>query len=311
MDKLDVRIIREYLQGEPLLSIWPSRASSRPPIRLLAKKLGTSESAVRSRVQRLSNLVSLSEGTLIVNPALLGESIGALLFDVSEGLPKEKVLKELKLIEGMFIMVDYESRHVVTVFFYSDKPSLKKKVDLIAAISGCKNRKTFANFVFPRCNLQLSRTDLQIIASRIKDMSKSNQGIAGELGLSSRTVKRRLTRMIDGGAFTPIASMDVTALKDCVYCDLVVTFKNAESRGDTEAGILPLVDDYLTFFGRFDSLTELNMIVPSIPIGEKLRDQIGGLANVKTARIEFIDDRIELYDVMLEKVNHQLVLAGT
>ena len=53
------------------------------------------------------------------------------------------------------------------------------------------------------------------------------------------------------------------------------------------------------------------MIVPSIPIGEKLRDRIGGLANVKTARIEFIENRIELYDAMLTKVNQRLQIMST
>jgi hypothetical protein len=94
LDKLDVRIIREFLQGEPLLSIWPARVNNKLVLKLLSNKLGVSESTIRSRYEKLSDF--LSEGTFCLNPSLLGEKLGVLEFEVSETASKGEVLDRLK-----------------------------------------------------------------------------------------------------------------------------------------------------------------------------------------------------------------------
>ncbi len=309
MDRLDIRILRELMQGEPLLLIWPARARARPALKLVGKKLGVAESTVRSRLEKLSRLVS--EGTLLVNPSLLRERHGILAFDVPGFARKQMVIDELKLIEGMFIVLDFVGPGVFAAFFYSDEPSLNKKISLIADISGCGNNKTFSNVLFPKCDQRLSRTDLQIIASRLADMNKSGGEIAQELRISSRTVKRRFAKMAQEGAISPVLSVNVSGLKDCVYCILMVTCKKGDSRAATEAKILSMVDDYLIFYGHFETFTDFDMIVPSLPIGEKIQDRVRTLKDVETARIEFIAGRYEMYEVMLSKVNRQLAVTGT
>jgi DNA-binding Lrp family transcriptional regulator len=197
---------------------------------------------------------------------------------------------------------------VAIVFFYPDEPSLKKKMDLMIAISGCKHKTLFTNVPYPKSDMQLSTTDLKIIENRQEDMSKSNKKIADELHIAGRTVKRRLTKMIRGGVIWPVASLNVAALKDCIYCDLVVTYTKQGSRLRTEAQILSLVEDYLVFNGHFESLTEFNMIIPSVPVARKILDRVERLRSVKTARIDFVEERIELYEVVSEKVQRQIAL---
>jgi DNA-binding Lrp family transcriptional regulator len=308
LDKLDVRLAREILQGEPLLSMWPSRETPRPAVALLARKLGISESTIRARIRKLSEFVSTSKGTLIINPPLLGESYGVLIFEVSELLQKEKVMNQLRLVDGMYIIADFSGNRAVAIFLYSNDASLKRKIELISEVSGCGSRRFFTRPKFPPCSMNLSATDLRIVKSRLKNMSRSHEEIARELGVSSRTVKRRLLKMIQAGALMAFPSVDPKRLKDCVYCDLLVEYENEDSKTTTETAILSLVDEFLIFYGPYEGITEFNMIVSSVHGAQKIAEQVKGLENVRTSRIDFINDRIELYDIMLERVERQLAL---
>ena len=308
LDRLDVHMVREFFQGEPILSIFPMRETPKPSVALLAKKLGVSESAIRARMRKLERFIPPSRGTLIVNPQLLGEEYGILIFDVSELGQKEKVIDELRLIDDMFIVNDYIGSLAIAIFLYSDNSSLERKIDLISKISSCGGRKIFTHSAFPRCDMSLSTTDLQIIKCRLEDMSRSHRDIAEILGISSRTVKRRLSGMVQHWAIMPLFSVDMSQLKDCLMCDLLVQYENEKSKMDTETAILSLVDDYLTFYNPCEGLTQFNIIVPSVPKAHTIADQVRGLRNVRTARIEFFKGRIELYDRMMERVERQIAI---
>jgi len=308
LDKLDVRMVREFFQGEPILSMFPMRETPKPSVALLARKLGVSETAIRARMRKLEKFVPPSRGTLIVNPQLFGEKNGVLIFDVPESVQKENVIDELGLIDGMFIVNDYSGSLVVAVFFYSDDSSLERKIDLISKISSCGSRKTLTRSVFPKCEMSLSAEDFKIIRCRLEDMNRSHREIAEILDISSRTVKRRLARMVQHGAIMPLFSINMSQLKDCLMCDLHVQYENEKSKVTTETAILSLVDDFLTFYNPSEGITQFSMIVPTVTKAHRIAEQVRSLRSVRTTRIEFLKDRIELYDLMMEKVERQIAL---
>jgi len=303
LDKLDVKIIREFTQGDPHLASLSDRPTSQPAVKLLSKRLGISESAVRKRYQRLAGAV---RGTFVPNPALIGERWGILIFDVPKEMPKEKILDQLKLIDGMVVIVNYVGTQLVCVFLYSDELSLRRKTDLIASISGCGDNRTISDFLFPPCKFEPSKTDLQIILSRLEDANRSFHEIATELGISSRTVKRRWTKMLLTGAVIAASSLKVAEFKDCVYCDLDVTFRNVKTRGSIESKILSLVEDELVYFGHHERITEFNLILSNIPMAEEILSEVRRIAGVSSARIDFVEERIELYGTNVEKVRQRV-----
>lgn len=308
LDKLDVRLVREFFQGEPILTMFPMRETPKPSVALLARKIGVSESAIRARIRKIEKFIPPSRGTLIVNPQLFGEKHGILVFDVSESAQKEKVIDELRLIDDMLIVNDYSGSLAIAIFFYSDASSLERKIDLISKISSCGSRKIFTHSVFPKCELSLSAEDFKIIRCRLEDMNRSHRDIAKMLGISSRTVKRRLSNMVQHGAIMPLFSIDMSQLKDCLMCDLLVQYENEKSKMATETAILSLVGDFLTFYNPCEGITQFSLIVPSVTKAYRIAEQMRGLRNVKTARIEFFKDRIELYDLMMERVERQIAL---
>ena len=302
MDKLDVRIIREYMQGEPLLSMWPARQNPKPALRKLSDKLGVAESTVRARYEKISGF--LSGWSFQVNPSLFGEKMGVAFFGAPENIQKGKVLDELRLIDEILIIANFLGAMVACVFFFVDETSFKRKVNLISKISGTGE---IISSVIPYviCNIALSRTDLEIIASLQADTRKSNRKVSEELGISSKTVKRRLTRMASQGAVWPLATLNVAALSDYDYANITVMFKS-DHRTETEGEICSLLDDYLIFNGRFLSYSTFHIIVPNMTLATKALQKVTLLKGVKNARVDFMEEWFGRYEILREKVINKI-----
>lgn len=303
MDKLDIRIIREFLQGEPKSSILPARQNIVPALGIVAKRLGVAESTVRDRYAKLSGF--FAGWSYLLNPRLTGQKLGQLGFDVPEFVSKDSLMEKLTLLDGMLNIVEYNGRFAAATFFYPDELGPKKKVDLIRAISGSEGY-IFGEFDFPHCDLPLSRTDLEIIASRQGDMKKPNRKIAEEIGLSARTVKRRITKMVTGGAIWPYPSLNTEALANCVYCDLLLTYSDPKSRAEAEARILSTMAEYWTFARRLGGYSSINLILPSVPSARAVLESVRSVNGVSMARIDLIEKRYECYNILREQVSRKL-----
>ncbi len=307
MDRLDVRIVREFLQGEPLLSFYTSRPSIRPAFRALGEKLGVSESTVRDRFERLSGF--LSGGALMMNPGLLGEGVAALEFEVSAGSSKDEVLGKVRLVDGVFMVIDHSGPSAVALFFYPVEAGVQRRADLILRLAGAR-AGALTDIPFPRCNMAPSKTDFQIIASRQEDAAKPNRRIAAELGISSRTVRRRFARLVSGGAILPIFSLRMDALQDGVFVDLHVEYSDPRGRSATEGEILSILDEYLVFNGHFVAYSIFNLILPSIPVARRILEHVRRLRNVQSARVDFVEARLESYELFREKTKKQISLTA-
>ncbi len=296
MDKLDVRIVRELLQGEPSLSLWPGRAGARPGMAALSRKLGVAESTLRKRCERLSGFVT--GWSLMVNPGLLDAKWGAVWLQVPAEVPKRDAVEKLTFIDDMLVIVNYASRCLAGAFLYPDGTTLDAKVRQIQRLLDCEESIS-TDIPVPPCGIAFSRTDLRIIASRQGDMTTSNADVAAELGVSSRTVKRRLARLVEERAVWPIASLNVRALEGRVYADLLVVCRDPDSRAKTEAQILTLVDDYLFFHARFVGLSQFSLMLPGVPLARSILDRVTRMGGVRLARFDFVEDWVETQGVVL------------
>lgn len=305
MDRLDVRIIRGFMQGHPLHTIYPSRPSIRPGFRALSQELAVSESTVRDRFQKLSGF--LAGWSLMLNPGLVGEKIGALELEIPEGASKDEILERLRLVEEVFLIVRFSGPRAAVAFFYPDDVPLERRAAGLVRIAGCRGSGV-TEVPSPRCVLRLSRTDLQVIASRQEDATKSDRRVADELGISSRTVKRRFTRLVEAGAILPVFSLHVDALEGCVYSDLHVEYQDARNRDSTETELLSLLEDSMIFNGHFVDFSVFNLILPNIPSARAVLDRAKRLRGVRLAWIDFVEQQLESYGVFREKVKRQLTL---
>ncbi len=307
MDKLDVKILREVMQGDPMQTFFPARASIKPPFRALAEKLGVSENTVRERSQRLSGF--LSAVTLFVNPALFHERIAGLEVLVSDAVSKDEVLEKIRLVQGVFQITDDSGPRAGVVFLFSEETTLRQTVELILRLADARDG-VLTELLLPKCDIRPSKVDYRIILSRQEDLAKSNRKIAEELGISSRTVKRRFTRLVDGGAILPHFLLNVGGLEGCVYAKLHVEYRDPGRRAAAESAILSSLDDYIFFTGHLVDFTVFNLLLPNIPSARRVLEQVKRLEGVRSARVGFVDRILDSPQVFRAKVRNQLSLLA-
>ncbi len=93
LDKIDVQILRLLLKD------------GRKSFREIAKEVGTSPPTVSAKVNQLERLGVISKYTAILNPNLLGESLGIMISEREPNLKEEIVRVCLKLSNGKFLSI--------------------------------------------------------------------------------------------------------------------------------------------------------------------------------------------------------------
>jgi len=206
MDEIDLKISYElYFNG-------------RMPYRELADKMGLSSIAVHRRVQNLID-IGIIKG---FRAGLDLQSLGGVAIAVS-GWSRfkniEDVLKSLeddrrttKLIRspGGFFFVEGALKDISQLDDYSR--TVKKICDM-------KDPRILIPHMIhsnPSTGMELNATDRSIIRSLKDDCRRSFSDVAEELNIATRTVKRRLDRLLDNGMLYLRAEMVPTASGDII-----------------------------------------------------------------------------------------------
>ncbi|MBI3022911.1 MAG: AsnC family transcriptional regulator [Thaumarchaeota archaeon] len=159
---------------------------------------------------------------------------------------------------------------------------------------------------FPRCEISLSKTDWEIVRSMRKDPRNSYAAVAKELHLSTKTVKRRLAKMIDGKAVFAVWASNPKVFEGAILADLRVLYDNSEPRGELVQKIISQLDDYLYFVGLWDVLSVFLLIVPNVSKMQELVMWAKQQQGVKNARIDIQQERIQLWEKMSEHIEKRL-----
>lgn len=301
MDTLDIKILRELGRGEsPGLP-----ANPRIPLRSLARRLGVDKDTVSSRLKRFREAGALHGWATVVNPNLLDAKLTRLLFDVPTPSSKEELIRNASLIPGAVLITPLLGNSVEILLFYEDDQSLRKTIELISRTSHAENLIRIDSD-FPECKLKLSRTDWSIIESLQKDPRKPFSLISMELGLSNRTIRRRLVRLLDGMALGAFPRLDLSAL-DATVVHLLAAYTRPEQRGDVNNRILAQFEDSLLMAdlgGRSHGLFIL--IITNAARVKEIREWMRSQSGVSSYRVDLILDHLEVPGALSRLIERSL-----
>jgi DNA-binding Lrp family transcriptional regulator len=301
LDKLDIKIIRELYMGQPISLL---RRGPRDSFRAMGRKLGVSDRTARERVEKLTRSGLIRGGPLQVNANLLGVNMGVLSIDVESATPRKELVEKLSLVDGVFLVQTHVGSLVGIMFCYEDGKSLERRVGLISKVADARGAK-FTRIPFPKSGVSLSKTDWRIVSTQ-KRKVKSYAEISKELRLSTRTVRRRMVRMVKGGAVFTFPSSNVDALREAIMVDLLVEYDSPGTRQHVDRKLLELLDPYYIFAGIWESHSVYSMIIPSFPTSREILDAVRRVSGTKSARIELVEDRYEFYDRLNEVLERKL-----
>jgi DNA-binding Lrp family transcriptional regulator/copper chaperone CopZ len=193
LDDLDFGILREL--GGSNLSRWNVRESYSD----IARKLGVDEETVRARVKKASERGLIPAWRIMVNPLLIDCREAHLEIEVRDEERKAEAVSKIKGLDGVYGIVDFLGKEIAVLTYYEDNDSLAREVKQMESICGSQ-RLALLEKPSLRPSLQMRRLDWRIIGAMREDAWRDLDDVAKLLGVSLRTVQRRLSAMRDGKA---------------------------------------------------------------------------------------------------------------
>jgi DNA-binding Lrp family transcriptional regulator len=188
MDEVDLVIWRD---------LW---ANSRVTIRELSNKLGISVNSVHKRINNLVEL-GVIEGFFMLPIKLLPASVWVLMMGRSSAPELEKAILGLGKREDVFKIASFTDHHVTVTGYLRDVGDIgdftEDTVRQLALVEHSLGIIPIDDV--PDGTASFSKLDYRILDSMADDSRKAFSDVAQELGVSSKTVKRRVTRMEDEG----------------------------------------------------------------------------------------------------------------
>jgi DNA-binding Lrp family transcriptional regulator len=261
-DDLDIRIIRAL--ASPHSFQWDVRISYAN----VATGLKVDEETVRNRLRRMHEAEFLLGWQLILNPVLLGREAAIVELRVADGESKSEVISRLKLIEGVMLVDDFYGRELAVLTLYESAAGLERQVELCASLCRCPTPISW-RLGFPACDLVPTATDWRIIQTLRKAGRARLSDIARSLGLSTRTIKRRLLSLVESNAFYLDPVLDLSKVGG-VRCRFWVTSDASRKRAVDKAIIagLPRIisthtapEEYSLFIAHLSNASEIQDIL--------------------------------------------------
>jgi len=304
LDRLDIHILRAMTQGNTL---FPGVPGLRMSFRAIAKSLQVSEGTIRMRVGKMSASGVIAGETVFVNPSLLGLTCGVYGFQVSTTVPKKEVLDSLKLVDGIVIIQNHHGSFIGTTFVYESKEELQEKTALINKLAHCEVG-FFDVMPFPSCSISLTSLEWKLVSRLVKGKIQSLKILAGDLGLSERTLKRLLSKLVDSDAIFTIPILDLNKIKGSVPADMVCFFTSPESRSHAEPRVLQAIDDYAFFTGICKGEGLYNLILPNAAVATELYEKVVKFEGVSFLLVELVDGRYDQTELLGDYVQRRISL---
>ena len=298
MDRLDLRILRELIQGQATSPLDPNFRKS---YRTIARVVGVDEHTVRNRVKRFHETGFIQDWRCVVNPRLGGAGAVAAWFDVPPGIPKGDLVEQLRLVPDVYLVVRFLGSLMSVVFLVRTEASARSRLELLRRMSKAE-RVNAGRDPFPPCGDALSEADRKILQSLSRHPRRPYAAISKDVGLSSRTVKRKLDRLSQQGVVFAFPSLNPKALTGSAMAAVMVTYPSDRKEAlDREIAIR--LDPYLWHvfhmfpFEPGDVVPcHFNVMLPNPAVIAEIRRWLRRLEGLGSARVELFEEVHTMYE---------------
>jgi DNA-binding Lrp family transcriptional regulator len=284
MDKLDLDILKQLLanNGTP-----PGKPVLRRSFRSMAKDLGVDQGTVRGRIRKFQEGRILRGWYLGLSPSLTGEDVIYAWLTAESENQKDRLAESLASQPGVERVCSYLGPKLSLILFHTSGSSPDEELRKVASAIGPENVLHMQAVVhLPRYELKM--TDASIIDVLRRDPWQPYESVARELGLSSKTVKRRVSRLAEDGMIYMLPVLDLKALHGVIPMELVVEYTSAEAKVRVNESITGHVKENLVFSDTAGPVGYFAVAVPTLVQVEEIAKwsrQLKGVKNVHSGAI--------------------------
>jgi DNA-binding Lrp family transcriptional regulator len=261
----------------------------------IAKKVKVDEETVRRRVDQMRRAGILIGWQLVVNPHLIGRESASLELDVKSGSPKNQVIDQMKLIDGVISILNFEGSSVQVGIYYKHERALAKQISLMESICGAKH-SMFWNVAFPPCELKMTKTDWVLLEILRKNPRRKLAEIAADASLSTRTVNRRMNLMVEQYAFFLHALIDLKKVGGLAYRLLLQT-KDPDKKAKIDDTVSSKIGDNLQWSYTFsDEYSMFALYCENVTQARDISDFVRNVDGISAVRMDIIENQVTIRD---------------
>jgi DNA-binding Lrp family transcriptional regulator len=206
---LDIDILREmYREGAVNIAGVDPRLNATQ----IAQRLHVGRRRVAARLKMWKELGFLRHYDVWVNPALLGARGGWLSLRVDNPRVKPDLFRRLGLVDGVVSALDFLGEWVSVGLLASDDATLARKAALIRNLVGVREVEGPAPWLAPLPKRSLTPLELRIVRALRVQPDATLTAIARRVGVSTRTMTRHYSDLVDDWAVWFVPVFDFTAL---------------------------------------------------------------------------------------------------
>lgn len=232
MDELDLEILQR-IGGAPFL-VWPhSPASSTPAA--LARSLHVSKETIRRRLADLEASGVLAGRSLAPNYRALGLNCCTVHIRAKDATRKGEAVGKVAALDGVLAAFDMLGPDLCVDLCFRDEADRRAKVAAIMRLVGPGATSLFLDVPLPALARPLTPLDWRIVQAHLQDALRAPEAVGVELGVSARTIKRRMAALVAGGAIDVIGNIDPGRLTGHFLVYLLVRLRPSASRAEAQA----------------------------------------------------------------------------
>ncbi len=220
MDETDVRILRA-------LGFTPFQAGARGPDALrpshLAATLGLNPELVKDRLARLEAKGVIQGYEAFPNLRHLGLAQTTVHYQV-DGRAKARAIEKLPAMEGISGVFEFVGPGICVDVYYRTPSELDRRLRLISSLAEVPAPFRLFDYPYPQAKGDLSPLDWRILHALRKDARRSAPELARELGVSAKTVNRRVDRLVANGSIDVLPRVDFGEVADIIPVNLACHF---------------------------------------------------------------------------------------
>jgi DNA-binding Lrp family transcriptional regulator len=227
----------------------------------LAKRLGVEPETVKAHLARLEGAGFVRFYQVYPNFRHFGLESAAYLFRVPDDDRKAQAIERIQPIDGLVEVHNFLGPEMCVEVAFRVDHDLNKKLRLIGDFTGDADPIRFYDRDTPAVHRPLGRLDWRILKALRYRARRPLSEVAGDIGVSVRTVRRRFDRMLREGSMFIVPAVDPSKAPGTILFELLF-YTTPDADSSTLQRVLRTYEDrYLyhyapssTALGNFDVL---------------------------------------------------------